>query len=40
MKDSKVPKVEDEAVPAWFKSYMDKVRKNCSVVLNSESNSL
>ncbi|XP_012670051.2 NBR1 autophagy cargo receptor a [Clupea harengus] len=26
VKDSKVPKVEDEAVPAWFKSYMDKFK--------------
>ncbi|XP_041938470.1 NBR1 autophagy cargo receptor a isoform X1 [Alosa sapidissima] len=26
VKDNKGPKVEDEAVPAWFKSYMDKFK--------------
>lgn len=25
MKENKVNKVEEEAVPAWFKSYMDRV---------------
>lgn len=35
VKENKVNKAEEEAVPAWFKSYMDRVCTFCVFFLKS-----